>query len=130
MGSSIELSIGTVDPLIFELPLDLLSGPDKCYSVHRSHHSLFDDFSGHVTLETLCDLNEVLIAFIFDITQDQLKNGCVDVTRTGRVAEIYLSSTISVSSKSSIVLHTVTGAINMHMKSTDILCGIKQLHSS
>lgn len=68
--SFIEITVSFVKSLILELSLNLFTSTDECHTIHRGHHSLFDDFSGDITLQTLGNLKKCWVSFIFNLSDN------------------------------------------------------------
>ena len=78
---SVQFCVGLEELTVLQLPLDLLSGSNKSYTVDRGHDCLLDDFTGDLALQTLSDLDQGRVFFILDIADDVLEDGRVNVTR-------------------------------------------------
>jgi len=115
LGSSIEISVCAINSFVFKLSLDLLSCTDKGYTIHRGHNSLLDNLTGNIAFQTFGNLDEILIIFCFNVLLYKLENGCIYITRPFSILKVDLSSTIWVSSKRGIMLHTIAGSIDMDM---------------
>lgn len=106
----------------------MLSCPDECHAVDGGHDCLFDDFASNVSSEALGHLDELLVALILDVLEDQLEYGSVDVARSVRVGQIEFATAVLVSSKCCIVLHTVTGTVYVDVKIANVLFGVATLY--
>ena len=67
---SIQLTVRLEYSFVLELALDLLARTNKRHTIHGGHHGLLDDLAGDVSTQTFGDLDQLLVAFVFDVLED------------------------------------------------------------
>lgn len=116
INTSFIALIFTQKVLIFQLTMNLLSCANECHSIHTCHDCLFDGFTLYVIFQFSCQLSFWIIWVCYGLFKhfnDHLCDMCVNVTRSLCDTKIYLIGTLHISTKSCIMLKTITGSVLM-----------------
>jgi len=52
----VKLTVSFIETLILKLSLNLFTSTDESDTIHRCHHSLLNDLSSNIALQTFCNL--------------------------------------------------------------------------
>jgi len=89
---------------------NLISSPNKCYTIHRRHDCLLDDFSRQRLLNQLSRLHASFPVGDDDLVDDIDDSG-VNIGRSISILQIDRPSTSHITAQSGVMLHPVASSV-------------------
>jgi len=107
VSSAIQLPISIEKFSFLQLTLDLSASSDESNTIHRSHHSLLNNFSLHLPLQAFCYFNIFWIRLSLYFLNYKLKYCSVYIAWSFTLSKVYLAPTLLITPECGVVLHTV-----------------------